>query len=83
MRKSLTGKVIGRGSMPYRRISWLTETERQTVRNGEIVYVDSGKTHYTQSGYKIVTFYYGLYGHREPTPAELGQIQEMEASLVS
>lgn len=78
MIKSITAIKHGYGSMPYRHVSGLTPNERAAVKNGEKVYFQIDKTHYMQSGYKIVT--HSAYGWdcREPSEQELNEIKKSE-----
>jgi len=69
--ESLTAEKHGYGSMPHRWVSGLTKAEHAAVKRGEIVWFRIPKTHYTQSGYKVVTYYYGKWDSREPTSSEL------------
>ncbi len=81
MIKSTTAIKHGYGSMPHRWVSGLTDIERDAVKNNtEIVYFVINKTHYTQSGYKIVTYYFGKYDSREPTNQELNLIVQSRKS---
>jgi hypothetical protein len=74
MIKSVTAVKHGFGSMPHRSVSGLTKSEREAVKNGETVYFAINKTHYMQSGYKIVTHSSYGWDSREPSEAELKQI---------
>lgn len=82
MIKSTTAIKHGYGSMPYRTVSGLSKIERDTVKNGELVYFIITKTHYMQSGYKIVTYFNGRYDSREPNTNELTEINRLENSEV-
>ena len=63
---SETGKIHGRGRQRYRWVSGLTDDERSLVRDGETVLIeDLDAHHYTQCGWKMVTYCAGKYGHRE------------------
>jgi len=81
MIKSVTAVKRGYGSAPHRSVSFLTDREREAVKRGEIVYFEINKTHYTQSGYKIVIYNCGRYDSREPTTEELFEINMMECRL--
>jgi len=78
MIKSVTAIKKGFGSMPHRSVRFLTKEEREAVKNGEMVYFQIDKTHYMQSGYKIVI--HSPYGWdcREPNDAELAEIIKNE-----
>jgi len=76
MIKSVTAVKRGWGSVPHRSVSFLTKEEKEAVKSGEMVYFEIDKTHYTQSGYKIVTCYAGKFDSREPTNEELVAILE-------
>ena len=78
MIKSETAVKRGWGSMPHRSVSFLTPEEKQAVRDGEVVYFPINKTHYKQSGFKIVTHFYGKFDSREPTESELVEILKAE-----
>jgi hypothetical protein len=71
--ESKTAQKSGWGRMPYRRVTRLTAEERRAVRDGHMVWFGFEPWHYTQSGYKIVTYWAGgpKYDSREPTPSEL------------
>lgn len=71
VKESKTAVKHGGGSMPYRWVSKLTDAERELVRKGGLVFFRVPKKHYTQSGFKVVTYYRGKYGFREPTDSEL------------
>ena len=81
MIKSTTAVKRGYGSMPHRSVSFLTKEEREAVKNGETVYFEINKTHYMQSGYKIVT--HSPYGWdcREPSETELAEILKLEKQI--
>ena len=66
---SKTGKIHGRGSMPHKWISGLSEKERKALkeRTAVVLVPDKSAHHYTQCGFKQVTYWHGKYGHREAT----------------
>jgi len=76
MKKATTGKIHGGGSMPFRWVSGLTKKDQELVKAGKKVYLKTGKTHYTQSGYKIIKYSGHGYQFREPTDNELAQIKK-------
>lgn len=78
MIKSTTAVRHGSGSDPFRWVSFLTAKEREIVRKGGKVYFKSSKRNYLQSGFKIVTYYAGKYGFREPSDSELKEIKKKE-----
>jgi len=78
--ESKTAVKHGGGSLPYRWVSGLTDKERAAVRKGELVFFRVPKTHYTQSGYKVVTYYFGKYGFREPNDVEMRKIKAKRRS---
>ena len=79
MRKSLTARILGRGSDQWKHVTYLTPDERVAVRNGELVYVvDEAAHHYNQSGYKIVIENVTGFQHREPNADQLAEILRAE-----
>lgn len=77
--ESVTAKKIGWGSARWRRVTSLTKSEREAVKNGDTVYFCVGKRAWNQSGYKIVTYRIGYgYDSREPNAIELENITKME-----
>jgi hypothetical protein len=74
MIESKTAIKHGWGSMPHRSVSGLTTKEREAVKNGDKVFFRIDKTHYMQSGYKIVTHSPYGWDSREPTTDELTEI---------
>lgn len=74
MIKSVTAVKKGWGSMPHRSVSFLTAEEKEAIRKGELVYFEISKTHYRQSGFKVVTQYQGKFDSREPSGEELKMI---------
>ena len=80
--ESQTAQKNGWGSDSYRSVTRLTADERQAVQDGDIVWFSFTPWHYTQSGYKIVTFWAGgpKYDSREPTPDELRLIMAQRAA---
>ena len=73
--ESKTAQKNGWGSMRFRSVTRLTADERQAVKDGHIVWFSFAPLHYTQSGYKIVTYWGGGFNSREPTKDELEQVQ--------
>lgn len=73
--ESKTAVKHGYGSMPRRWVSGLTVKERVAVKSGHLVFFRIHKRHWTQSGYKVVTYWYGKWDSREPTDAELRRIK--------
>ena len=71
--ESKTAQKSGWGRMPHRSVTRLTARERQAVKDGDIVWFSFEPWHYTQSGYKIVTYWAGgpKFDSREPTAQEL------------
>ena len=71
--ESKTAQKNGWGRMPHRSVTRLTAEERQAVKNGDIVWFWFEPWHYTQSGYKVVTYWAGgpKFDSREPTAQEL------------
>ena len=60
------------GGRPHRWVSGLTNSERDALRQrSNLVYFRGPNTHYTQTGYKVCTYYKNQFGFREPTPTEL------------
>ena len=80
--ESQTAQKNGWGSDSYRSVTRLTADERQAVKDGDIVWFSFTPWHYTQSGYKIVTFWAGgpKYDSREPTPDEVRLIMAQRAA---
>jgi len=73
--QSITAEKRGWGSAKYRRVRGLTKLEREAVRSGShIVFFRFEPWHYSQSGYKVVT-YKSDYDTREPTETELIELQ--------
>lgn len=69
---SETGRIHGRGSMPFKWVSGLTPAEREHVQNGGIVLVQDTSAHtHMQCGWKRVTYSCGHYNHREANPEEI------------
>jgi len=81
--KSETAQKKGLGSCPHRSVTHLTKEERAAVKAGATVYFEIYKTHYTQSGYKIVTIYNGRYDSREPTKLEFIAIKAYEEKEIN
>ena len=72
---SETGRINGRGSDPYKWVSWLTPQEREIVRSGGIVLVPDYCTAPQCSGYKRVYLCSGgKFRHRNATPEEISAI---------
>jgi len=78
--------IIGSGIDYRKRVSDIPEKMRQLMKdfsgtiNSPIFYTKTERRHYTQSGYKVVTYNperYEFY-HREPTPAQLAKIKKGE-----
>lgn len=76
MIESITAKKVGWGTDRYRRVTGLTQTEREAVKEGDLVWFRITPQHYTQSGYKIVM--YSSYGWdaREPSSGELALLRD-------
>lgn len=76
----------GWGSAQYRSVSGLTASEKAAVLSGGVVYFGICNTHWTQSGWKVVTSYSDSAGRsrfdsREPTAGELAEIKLLEDSV--
>jgi len=82
--QSVTAIKKGWGSAPYRSVSGLTNTEKDAVKQGHLVWFRIEPWHYTQSGYKVVTYKQGFVRHywdsREPRVDELDAIQKSQES---
>jgi hypothetical protein len=72
--ESQTAYKIGWGSTRWRRVGGLLPTERQAVRDGNIVWFEYKPWHHMQTGYKVVTVYGYRFDSREPTDDELASI---------
>ena len=61
---SETGKINGRGSMPYKWVSGLTKSERDAVKNGKTVLIADDNDHPMCTPFKQVIFSHGRFSHR-------------------
>ncbi len=77
---SQTGEIHGRGSDPYKWVSYLTSTERQHVREGTAtVLIPDDNPHYQCAAFKRV-FYHprsGKFYHRNATEEQCRRANEM------
>ena len=78
--QSVTAIKHGWGSAPYRSVSGLTKAERDAVKQKHLVWFRIEPWHYTQSGYKVVTYKQGYWNSREPRADELDAIQKSQES---
>ena len=76
--RSVTAKIHGSGTMIFKWVSGLNYAERTLLKKGGFLFAKFKTDHYKQSGYKIISYKFGKYIHREPTLKQLRAILQYE-----